>query len=425
MVKKNYPMKTWKTLKNNLFVKIIITKIISLVILLTYLNCNAKHSESQESLSQVKIKTETSKEIPIKIKTIDDEFVTLINIETDVINFKIYYFKNDEIAYLKLDKSQDFKPVHFCVNLSSMNEATNNIKLLKKDSFYYLMLPSCSEELPMFHVLKFDNLNYYKDLGVYTFKHDERIFRLGKFKSIKYTLVDNPKGIGIKGTLSGQQFDLSEITEFDSSNKISSQNLNYIKQLTNKDNNQKNSNSEINTFLFKKFNFNCSITKLETEENYKYLIKMSLINKETNSIQNIDFTPEALYSKSRISNTSSYSYFNPKQSVIKASEGIEKYHGLIVLDYNFDGLEDFAIINFEGSNGGPQYAYFKQKSNGQFELDSSFTNEIRFFPLEINNKEKFLNFGHPSGCCQIETFTVKFLPNKKWKVTESKLEDIK
>lgn len=181
----------------------------------------------------------------------------------------------------------------------------------------------------------------------------------------------------------------------------------------------------ISNSLFKKFEFKHVISKLETEENYKYLIKMSLINKETNSIQNIDFTPEALYSKSRISNTSSYSYFNPKQSVIKASEGIEKYHGLIVLDYNFDGLEDFAIINFEGSNGGPQYAYFKQKSNGQFELDSSFTNEIRFFPLEINNKEKFLNFGHPSGCCQIETFTVKFLPNKKWKVTESKLEDIK
>ncbi|SHJ03603.1 XAC2610-related protein [Flavobacterium terrae] len=180
----------------------------------------------------------------------------------------------------------------------------------------------------------------------------------------------------------------------------------------------------ISNSLFKKFEFKYTVTEVETEEDTKYLIKINLRDKETNKIQKIDFTPENLYNKNLNLNTSSHSYFNPNQSLIKASEGIERYHDLIVLDYNFDGLEDFAIINYEGSNGGPQFAYFKQNSKKQFELDESFTNEIRFFPLEMNQKEKTLEFGHPSGCCQINTFIVKILPKEKWKVIYTKLEDI-
>lgn len=195
------------------------------------------------------------------------------------------------------------------------------------------------------------------------------------------------------------------------------------KEKTNLNANKENSGRVVNS-LFKKFEFKYIVTEVETEEDTKYLIKISLRDKETNKIQKIDFTPEILYNKNLNLNTSSHSYFNPKQSLIKASEGIERYHDLIVLDYNFDGREDFAIINYEGSNGGPQYAYYKQKSNGQFELDESFTTEIRFFPLEINNKEKTLEFGHPSGCCQINTFIVKIQPNGKWKVIYTKLEDI-
>ncbi|QYS89193.1 XAC2610-related protein [Flavobacterium davisii] len=111
--------------------------------------------------------------------------------------------------------------------------------------------------------------------------------------------------------------------------------------------------------------------------------------------------------------------------MIKTSEGIEQYHDFILLDFNFDGLEDFAIINYEGSNGGPQYAYYKQNSKGQFELDLQLTDDIRLFPIEINNKGRNLKFGHPSGCCKINTFVIKIQSNGKWKETYSKLDDIK
>lgn len=196
------------------------------------------------------------------------------------------------------------------------------------------------------------------------------------------------------------------------------------KEKTNLNANEENSGRLVNS-LFKKFDFKYIVTEIETDEDRKSLIKISLTNKETNKIQKINFIPESLVVKFDANQSNSISYFDTKKLIIKSAQQIEGGHSLIVLDYNFDGFEDFAIINYAGSNGGPQYAYYKQNSTGQFELDESFTNEIRFFPLEINNKEKTLEFGHPSGCCQINTFVVKILPNNKWKVIYTKLEDIK
>ncbi len=195
------------------------------------------------------------------------------------------------------------------------------------------------------------------------------------------------------------------------------------KEKTTIDSSEKNSNQAINS-LFKKFEFKYTVTEIETDEDIKTLIKMSLTNKESKKNQDINFIPESLIIKFDANQSNSISYFDTRKIIIKSAQQIEGGHSLIVLDYNFDGLEDFAIINYEGSNGGPQYAYYKQKPNGRFELDESFTNEIRFFPLEINNKEKTLKFGHPSGCCQINTFMVKIQPNGKWKEIYSKLEDI-
>jgi hypothetical protein len=96
-----------------------------------------------------------------------------------------------------------------------------------------------------------------------------------------------------------------------------------------------------------------------------------------------------------------------------------------LLDVNFDGLEDFAIINSEGSNAGPQYAYYIQKPNNEFVLDKYLTESVRLFPIEINKKEKKITISHVSGCCQIQTYKIQLQSNGKWKEIFSKLEDIK
>ena len=190
-------------------------------------------------------------------------------------------------------------------------------------------------------------------------------------------------------------------------------------------NDKKNVDEVENLTLFKNFSFKFLTSKIKSgDEDEKQRIKITIKNNETNKIQEIDFIPQYLVTKFDGSPSNSTSYFDTKKLVIKSYQEIEGGHMLIALDVNFDGLEDFAIINYQGSNGGPQYAYYKQNSQKEFELDIDLTDNVRFFPIEINNKEKTLTFGHPSGCCKINTFKIQIQPNGEWNEIYSKLEDV-
>lgn len=172
-----------------------------------------------------------------------------------------------------------------------------------------------------------------------------------------------------------------------------------------------------NSTLSKKFIFKFSISKIEDEDGDEIQkIKIDLKNKETNKIQEIDFTPKLLVTQFEGSPLNSISYFEKEKTTIKSYQEIEGGRMLIALDVNFDGLEDFAIINYQGSNGGPQYAYFVQNANKQFVLDSYLTETVRFFPFEINKNKKTLTITYPSGCCQIQTIKYQIQPNGEWKV---------
>jgi hypothetical protein len=230
--------------------KIIMTKIIMLFMLFLCINCNSKKSEEQKSLGEDIKQTKEYKKKSLKIETINSDFVTGITLESDAINFTIYYLKNKEISYLKLSKSDDYKPVGFCINTTTLEDAINQIKLFRKDSFYYLMIPTCTEELPIFHVVKFDNLSYFKDLGIFAFKYNEQIFKLGHFKNIEYNIVDGNSGINIIGTLSRQKNYLSDITKFENNGQIKIDDLNYINEIIL---NSKNEKEKIERYIDKKF----------------------------------------------------------------------------------------------------------------------------------------------------------------------------
>ena len=181
--------------------------------------------------------------------------------------------------------------------------------------------------------------------------------------------------------------------------------------------------NEINN-LFRKLKFQYSINKIETKENIsEQVITIEVIDKETNKAQQLIFYPKSLSQKFDL-NTSNKSYYEPKKDNIITSEGIENYHQLISLDVNFDGLEDFAIVNDHG-NGGPQYSYYIQKTDHQFELDEDLTQNMSYLPKEINNNEKTLTISQPSGCCKISTYKIQLQSNGKWKEVYSKLVDMK
>lgn len=63
---------------------------------------------------------------------------------------------------------------------------------------------------------------------------------------------------------------------------------------------------------------------------------------------------------------------------------------LIVADFNFDGLDDIAVIKDSGGNGGPIYNFYAQGTNGRFCLDNFLSDQMKFFPMKINSQDKTL-----------------------------------
>ncbi|WP_281234458.1 hypothetical protein [Flavobacterium gelatinilyticum] len=227
--------------------------LISVLIIIFFNSCNSKNKEldKKQSSALVEKKAKENSSIPLKILLSENEFITEMFFETDLINFRIYYLKDKETSYLKVEQFNNYSSVDFCINTSSMEEAKNQFRLFKQDSFYYLMIPTCTEELPTFHVIKFDASNSFNDLGIYTFKYNEKIFSLGKFKEINYSLVNQNNEVVIKGKSSEEDFYLSKITDFKNKTEVTSDDVTLINELSSKN---RSSHTQINKFIIDKNN---------------------------------------------------------------------------------------------------------------------------------------------------------------------------
>lgn len=228
----------------------VITKIFFLVVFFALFNCKNKESGRKQSSILVENKAKENSSIPLKITLSENEFITEMFFETDLINFSIFYLKDKETSYLKVEQFNNYRSVDFCINTSSMEEAKNQFRLFKQDSFYYLMIPTCTEELPTFHVVKFDASNSFNDLGIYAFKYNEKIFSLGKFKEINYSLLNQNNEVVIKGKLSEEDFHLSKITDFKNKKEVTSDDVTLINELSSKN---RSSHTKINKFIGNKF----------------------------------------------------------------------------------------------------------------------------------------------------------------------------
>jgi hypothetical protein len=89
----------------------------------------------------------------------------------------------------------------------------------------------------------------------------------------------------------------------------------------------------------------------------------------------------------------------------------------IVADFNFDGLEDFAVKSDPGGNGGPLYTYFMQNDDRKFYKSSYLSNVVQFFPTEINPKKKTLTTFLHANAYQKNRRIFKYNQKaKKWKM---------
>ena len=163
--------------------------------------------------------------------------------------------------------------------------------------------------------------------------------------------------------------------------------------------------------LFKTANFTYFIKTVSfTEEKKPRALQIKIIDKSAQN-QLINFNPEYIYSTPE----EAVSFFNDPDINQKINK--QNLPEFIIVDINFDGLEDFVIANYVGGNAGTLYAYFIQDKEGKFKIDHYLTDQVRFFPRNIDFKNKTLIFLHLSGCCSQVNFKVQLQNSNKWKQT--------
>lgn len=171
----------------------------------------------------------------------------------------------------------------------------------------------------------------------------------------------------------------------------------------------------------------------DLESNGNFKLKVEFFNPNVNgdgkledfdikvNNQLIHFQPEYL---TKMPNSKGSDYTENKNQVIKLKVGVENYDDLIISDFNFDGISDFAIINDQGNNSGPLYAFFIQTPNQTFIKDDYLTNEIGFLPTEINNSERTLTVKNIVGCCKKRIQVIKLENNGSWNQVQNDVTPI-
>ncbi len=146
----------------------------------------------------------------------------------------------------------------------------------------------------------------------------------------------------------------------------------------------------IHTKLSKKFDFKTEIQRIKIVGGYNdsCIITITIIDKfKKTEVQKITYSSTHLFKEVFLDCGFERSYITYQN--IKSKDVDNDFGDLIVADFNFDDKEDFAIKGDAGGNGGPAYNFYIQK-NGKFILDSFLTEQMMFFPTNINKHNKTL-----------------------------------
>lgn len=95
-----------------------------------------------------------------------------------------------------------------------------------------------------------------------------------------------------------------------------------------------------------------------------------------------------------------------------------------VRDFNFDGLEDFAIVWDEGGNVGKLYEYYFQDKNGSFSPTNSFPLQHGMLAENVDVTKKTITSQSVVGCCHMNINKYKLNSNGNWD-TSSEQQELK
>ena len=138
------------------------------------------------------------------------------------------------------------------------------------------------------------------------------------------------------------------------------------------------------------YNFKTNLKRIKVGDNEdSSIVKITIFKKGNNKpIQTIKITSDYLFGNAYSDCNAKRSYVTLKNanSVVQDNE----FGDIIVADFNFDTLEDLALKNNSGGNGGPTYNFYIQNDTGKFVFNRYLSNTMEFFPQYINKKKKTL-----------------------------------
>lgn len=168
--------------------------------------------------------------------------------------------------------------------------------------------------------------------------------------------------------------------------------------------------------LSKKFDFKTSIIRYEVPGKFdSCTVKISIYKKgSSKSVQKIKYNSSWMDSDAFAKCNEVRSYITKVNTDKKA---VDNHFGdFVINDFNFDGLEDFAVISNLGGNGGPEYYFYLQNEKGLFEKSVYLSKEVMYFPIKVNPKDKTLMTSVHANAYQHCQTTYKYSPKaEKWK----------
>lgn len=172
--------------------------------------------------------------------------------------------------------------------------------------------------------------------------------------------------------------------------------------------------------LSKKFNF--EVVPIPKKEDLIHLVVHVTEKENSKRTQTLTIECEGFYLDSFDNCKNVRSYSTKLNSQLPSGDENDSGN-FIVADFNFDGLEDFAIKCDPGGNGGPLYTYFLQAEDKKFYRSKYLTDTVQFFPIEINSANKTLTTFLHANAYQKNRRIFKYnMKAKKWKLIHNGFE---
>jgi hypothetical protein len=164
------------------------------------------------------------------------------------------------------------------------------------------------------------------------------------------------------------------------------------------------------------YNFKTNIKRYKiADDQDSCIVTITILKKENSTpIQTIKITSDYLFGNTYSDCKAKRSYITLKNAKTVAEDN--DFGDIIVADFNFDTLEDIALKNNSGGNGGPMYNFYIQNETGKFVLNKYLSNTMEFFPLFINKKKKTLTtLVHSNAYEQCKSTYAQDTLTNKWK----------